>query len=85
MNYTTFLLKFYSRSALSLSLLLLFLQSFRISLDRTKEMSTYIIGLFDKYLEETSKLHSHSNSTHEVQMKIIEDFQKAYMVSHLPC
>jgi kinesin family member 11 len=53
-------------------------------LDRTKEMSTYIIGLFDKYLEETSKLHSHSNSTHEVQMKIIEDFQKAYMVSHLP-
>jgi hypothetical protein len=84
MNYTAFLLEFYSRSALSLSLLLLFMQSFRISLDRTKEMSTYIIGLFDKYLEETSKLHNHSNSTHEVQMKSIEDFQKAYKVSHLP-
>ncbi|TVU04542.1 hypothetical protein EJB05_47656 [Eragrostis curvula] len=53
-------------------------ESFRISLDRTKEMSTFIIGLFDKYLEETSKLHSHSSNTHEEQMKSIEDFQKAY-------
>ncbi|KAK3124120.1 hypothetical protein QOZ80_8AG0640690 [Eleusine coracana subsp. coracana] len=53
-------------------------ESFRISLDRSKEMSTYIIGLFDKYIEETSKLHSHSSDTHEAQMKSIEDFQKAY-------
>lgn len=60
------------------------LQSFRISLDRTKEMSTYIIGLFDKYVEETSKLHSHTNNTHEAQMKSIEDFQMAYEVSLKP-
>ncbi|RLM61779.1 hypothetical protein C2845_PM14G20930 [Panicum miliaceum] len=53
-------------------------ESFLISLDRTKEMSTFIIGLFDKYVEETSKLHSHSNNTHEAQMKSIEDFQIAY-------
>ncbi|CAO2207584.1 unnamed protein product [Urochloa humidicola] len=53
-------------------------ESFLISLDRTKEMSTFIIGLFDKYVEETMKLHSHSNSTHEAQMKSIEDFQMAY-------
>ncbi|CAL5014111.1 unnamed protein product [Urochloa decumbens] len=53
-------------------------QSFRISLDRTTEMSTFIIGLFDKYVEETLKLHSHSNNTHEAQMKSIEDFQMAY-------
>ncbi|CAD6245627.1 unnamed protein product [Miscanthus lutarioriparius] len=53
-------------------------ESFRISLDRTKGMSTYIIGLFDKYVEETSKLQSHSNNTHEAQMKSIEDFQMAY-------
>ncbi|AQK51620.1 kinesin-related protein8 [Zea mays] len=53
-------------------------ESFQISLDRTKEMSTYIIGLFDKYVEETSKLHSHSNNTHEAQMKSIEDFQMVY-------
>jgi len=46
-------------------------------------MSTYIIGLFDKYVEETSKLQSHSNNTHEAQMKSIEDFQMAYEVSHL--
>ena len=59
------------------------LQSFLISLDRTKEMSTFIIGLFDKYVEETSKLHSHSNNTHEAQMKSIEDFQIAYEVRHL--
>jgi kinesin family member 11 len=52
-------------------------------LDRTKEMSTFIIGLFDKYVEETSKLHSHSNNTHEAQMKSIEDFQIAYEVRHL--
>jgi kinesin family member 11 len=45
-------------------------------------MSTYIIGLFDKYVEETSKLHSHSNNTHEAQMKSIEDFQMVYEVSH---
>ncbi|AQK51623.1 kinesin-related protein8 [Zea mays] len=57
-------------------------ESFQISLDRTKEMSTYIIGLFDKYVEETSKLHSHSNNTHEAQMKSIEDFQMVYEVSH---
>ena len=84
MNCTSFLLEFYSKPALNSSLFLLFLQSFQISLDRTKEMSTYIIGLFDKYLEENSKLHSHSNSTHEVQMKSIEEFQNAYKVSHLP-
>ncbi|CAL5000311.1 unnamed protein product [Urochloa decumbens] len=53
-------------------------ESFRISLDRTTEMSTFIIGLFDKYVEETLKLHSHSNNTHEAQMKSIEDFQMAY-------
>ncbi|PWZ57912.1 Kinesin-like protein KIN-5C [Zea mays] len=53
-------------------------ESFQISLDRTKEMSTYIIGLFDKYVEETSKLQSHSNNTHEAQMKSIEDFQMVY-------
>ncbi|RLN04146.1 hypothetical protein C2845_PM13G25800 [Panicum miliaceum] len=53
-------------------------ESFLISLDRTKEMSIFIIGLFDKYVEETSKLHSHSNNTHEAQMKSIEDFQIAY-------
>ncbi|KAG2585740.1 hypothetical protein PVAP13_6KG409000 [Panicum virgatum] len=43
-------------------------ESFLISLDRTKEMSTFIIGLFDKYVEETSKLHSHSNNTHEMEI-----------------
>ncbi|CAO2177365.1 unnamed protein product [Urochloa humidicola] len=53
-------------------------ESFLISLDRTKEMSTFIIGLFDKYVEETLKLHSHSNNTHETQMKSIQDFQMAY-------
>nr|CAB3483808.1 unnamed protein product [Digitaria exilis] len=53
-------------------------ESFLISLDRTKEMSTFIIGLFDKYVEETSKLHNHSTNTHEAQMKSIEDFQMAY-------
>ncbi|KAJ1269639.1 hypothetical protein BS78_07G227200 [Paspalum vaginatum] len=53
-------------------------ESFKISLDRTKDMSTFIIGLFDKYVEETSKLHSHSNNTHEAQMKSIEDFKMAY-------
>ncbi|KAK8451674.1 hypothetical protein SEVIR_6G249100v4 [Setaria viridis] len=53
-------------------------ESFLISLDRTKDMSTFIIGLFNKYVEETSKLHSHSNNTHEAQMKSIEDFQMAY-------
>ncbi|XP_062192752.1 kinesin-like protein KIN-5C [Phragmites australis] len=53
-------------------------ESFQISLDRAKEMSTFIIGLFDKYVEETSKLQSHSNSTHEAQMKSLEDFQNAY-------
>ncbi|XP_062195793.1 kinesin-like protein KIN-5C [Phragmites australis] len=53
-------------------------ESFRISLDRAREMSNFIIGLFDKYVEETSKLHSHSNNTHEAQMKSLEDFQKAY-------
>ncbi|ONM04052.1 kinesin-related protein4 [Zea mays] len=58
-------------------------ESFQISLDRTKEMSTYIIGLFDKYVEETSKLQSHSNNTHEAQMKSIEDFQMVYEVNHL--
>jgi kinesin family member 11 len=46
-------------------------------------MSTYIIGLFDKYVEETSKLQSHSNNTHEAQMKSIEDFQMVYEVNHL--
>ncbi|OEL29353.1 Kinesin-like protein KIN-5C, partial [Dichanthelium oligosanthes] len=55
-------------------------KSFLISLGRTKEMSTFIIGLFDKYVEETSKLHSHSNNTHEAQMKSIEDFQMVYEV-----
>nr|CAB3481731.1 unnamed protein product [Digitaria exilis] len=55
-------------------------ESFLISLDRTKEMSTFIIGLFDKYVEETSKLHNHSTNTHEAQMKSIEDFQMAYEV-----
>jgi kinesin family protein 11 len=46
-------------------------------------MSAFIIELFDKYVEETSKLHSHSNNTHEAQMKSIEDFQMAYEVRHL--
>uniref|UniRef100_A0A0E0QMC1 Kinesin-like protein n=1 Tax=Oryza rufipogon TaxID=4529 RepID=A0A0E0QMC1_ORYRU len=53
-------------------------ESFRISLDRTKDMSSFILGLFDKYVEETSKLQSHSNHTHEAQVKSLEDFQKAY-------
>jgi len=52
--------------------------SFCISLDRTKDMSSFILGLFEKYLEETSKLQNHSNHTHEEQVKSLEEFQKAY-------
>ncbi|CAM0911628.1 unnamed protein product [Alopecurus aequalis] len=52
--------------------------SFSISLDRTKDMSSFILGLFEKYLEETSKLQNHSNHTHEAQVKSLEEFQKAY-------
>ncbi|KAG8048309.1 hypothetical protein GUJ93_ZPchr0008g14046 [Zizania palustris] len=53
-------------------------ETFRISLDRTKDMSSFILELFDKYVEETSKLQSHSNHTHEAQVKSLEDFQRAY-------
>uniref|UniRef100_A0A0D9XAV0 Kinesin-like protein n=1 Tax=Leersia perrieri TaxID=77586 RepID=A0A0D9XAV0_9ORYZ len=53
-------------------------ESFRVSLDRTKNMSSFILGLFDKYAEETSKLQNHSNQTHEAQVKSLQDFQKAY-------
>lgn len=47
-------------------------------------MSSFILGLFDKYVEETSKLQSHSNHTHEAQVKSLEDFQKAYEVIDPP-
>jgi hypothetical protein len=59
-------------------------QSFCISLDRTKDMSSFILGLFEKYVEETSKLQNHSNHTHEAQVKSLEEFQKAYEVIHPP-
>ncbi|KAM0877192.1 hypothetical protein ACQ4PT_035653 [Festuca glaucescens] len=52
--------------------------SFCISLDRTKDMSSFILGLFEKYVEETSKLQNHTNHTHEAQVKSLEEFQKAY-------
>ncbi|KAL6859172.1 hypothetical protein ACP4OV_018174 [Aristida adscensionis] len=53
-------------------------ESFQTSLDRTKEMSSFILGLFDKYVEEVSKLQSHSNNTHEAHMKSLEDFHNEY-------
>ena len=59
-------------------------QSFSISLDRTKDMSSFILGLFEKYVEETSKLQNHTNQTHEAQVKSLEEFQKAYEVIHPP-
>ncbi|KAJ6800792.1 kinesin-like protein KIN-5C isoform X2 [Iris pallida] len=53
-------------------------ERFNASLDRTKEISTFILGLLDELGEESNKLQSHSIMVHEVQAMSIAGFQKAY-------
>jgi hypothetical protein len=51
LEYITFVLGCNSGSTHNTSFLMAFLQSFHITLDMLGEMSAYIIGLFDMYLE----------------------------------
>ncbi|KAJ6833050.1 kinesin-like protein KIN-5C [Iris pallida] len=53
-------------------------ERFNASLDRTKEVSTFILGLLEELGEKSNKLQSHSSFVHEVQETSIADFQKAY-------
>lgn len=56
------------------------LQRFRVSLDRTTEVSGFILGLLNNLMEEIAKLQNHSSHAHEAQVKSFADFQRAYEV-----
>nr|CAD1825868.1 unnamed protein product [Ananas comosus var. bracteatus] len=51
---------------------------FRVSLDRTTEVSGFILGLLNNLMEEIAKLQNHSSHAHEAQVKSFADFQRAY-------
>lgn len=60
--------------------IIIFLQRFDKSIQNTKDMSEFVLGLLDRLGDEAKKLHDHANQMHEVQGKNIIDFQKAFEV-----
>ena len=57
-------------------------QRFHVSSEQRKEVSEYMNGFLDKILEQCKNLENHAVQADAVQMKNIDDFQKAYEVRH---
>ncbi|KAF8397922.1 hypothetical protein HHK36_016848 [Tetracentron sinense] len=53
-------------------------ERFHISIERTKEISEFTLGLLHKLGKESRRLESHASQADEVQKKSIAEFQKAY-------
>ncbi|EHA8590394.1 kinesin-like protein KIN-5C [Cocos nucifera] len=53
-------------------------EKFQFSLDRTNEMSNFILGLLEKIGKRTKEFQNDSTLVHEAQAKSIADFRKAY-------
>ncbi|KAI5560825.1 hypothetical protein POPTR_016G077800v4 [Populus trichocarpa] len=53
-------------------------QRFHVSSEQRKEVSEYMNGFLDKILEQCKNLENHAVQADAVQMKNIDDFQKAY-------
>ncbi|XP_008806097.2 kinesin-like protein KIN-5C isoform X2 [Phoenix dactylifera] len=53
-------------------------EKFQVNLDRTKEMSNFILELLEKIGKGTKEFQNDSTLVHEAQVKSIADFQKAY-------
>ncbi|XP_011004114.1 PREDICTED: 125 kDa kinesin-related protein-like [Populus euphratica] len=53
-------------------------QRFHVSCEQRKEVSEYMNGFLDKILEQCKNLENHAVQADAVQMKNIDDFQKAY-------
>ncbi|KAM0946199.1 putative plus-end-directed kinesin ATPase [Dioscorea sansibarensis] len=53
-------------------------ERFHNILDRTKQMSGFVVGLLGMLGKEVKDLENHSSHSHEVQAKSIADFQKEY-------
>ncbi|KAH7685570.1 Plus-end-directed kinesin ATPase protein [Dioscorea alata] len=53
-------------------------ERFHNILDRTKQMSSFVVGLLGMLGKEVKDLENHSSHAHEVQAKSIADFQKEY-------
>ncbi|CAA6668485.1 unnamed protein product [Spirodela intermedia] len=54
------------------------LRRFNKSMQNTKDMSEFVLGLLDRLGDEAQKVHDQTNQMHEVQGKNIIDFQKAF-------
>ncbi|XP_010245506.1 PREDICTED: kinesin-like protein KIN-5C [Nelumbo nucifera] len=53
-------------------------EKFQASIQHSREISTFTLGVLDGLEEESHKLESHANQAHEVQANSISEFQKAY-------
>ncbi|KAJ4830125.1 Kinesin-like protein KIN-5C [Turnera subulata] len=53
-------------------------QRFHVSSEHRKEISEYIDGVLNKLVEQCGRLEGHAVEADAVQMKSIEDFQRAY-------